>query len=172
MTHGRFPGTSSRVKGGSWGTQGGIGETPMDQETGIALTLRPARAEDEAAVVALWRACGLVVSWNDPVADFRRALGRGNSDILIAADPAGKIVGAAMIGHDGHRGWIYYLAADPDRRRQGIGRKLVAAAQTWLKERGIAKLQLMIRDTNTEVVRFYERIGFEIAPRVIMQKWL
>ena len=77
-----------------------------------------------------------------------------------------------MIGHDGHRGWIYYLAADPDRRRQGIGRKLVAAAQTWLKERGIAKLQLMIRDTNTDVVRFYERIGFEIAPRVIMQKWL
>ncbi|HEX9324683.1 MAG TPA: GNAT family acetyltransferase [Xanthobacteraceae bacterium] len=135
-------------------------------------TLRPARAEEEAAVVGLWRACGLVVSWNDPVADFRFALGRSNSDILIAADPAGSIVGAAMIGHDGHRGWIYYLAAHPDRRRQGIGKTLVAAAQTWLKDRGIGKLQLMIRDTNTEVIRFYERIGFEIAPRVIMQKWL
>src|SRR6266536_4729806 len=135
-------------------------------------TLRPAGAEEEAAVVGLWRACGLVVSWNDPVADFRFALGRSNSDILIAADPAGSIVGAAMIGHDGHRGWIYYLAAHPDRRRQGIGKTLVAAAQTWLKDRGIGKLQLMIRDTNTEVIRFYERIGFEIAPRVIMQKWL
>jgi ribosomal protein S18 acetylase RimI-like enzyme len=136
------------------------------------LILRAARAEDEAAVIALWRACGLVVSWNDPVADFRRALGRGNSDILIAADPAGTIVGAAMVGHDGHRGWIYYLAADLDRRRRGIGRKLVAAAQAWLKERDIPKLQLMIRESNTEVIRFYERIGFEKAPRVIMQKWL
>lgn len=136
------------------------------------LTLRPARAEDEAAVVALWRACDLVVSWNDPVADFRLARGRSNSDILIAADPAGSIVGAVMIGHDGHRGWIYYLAADPDRRRRGIGRQLVAAGQTWLKGRGIAKLQLMIRESNTPVVSFYERLGFEIAPRVIMQKWL
>jgi ribosomal protein S18 acetylase RimI-like enzyme len=136
------------------------------------LTLHPARAEDEAAVIALWRACDLVVSWNDPVADFRLALGRSNSDILIAADPAGSIVGAVMIGHDGHRGWIYYLAADPDRRRRGIGRQLVAAAQTWLKDRGIAKLQLMIREGNTAVVSFYERLGFEIAPRIIMQKWL
>jgi ribosomal protein S18 acetylase RimI-like enzyme len=113
-----------------------------------------------------------VVSWNDPVADFRLARGRSNSDILIAADPAESIVGAVMIGHDGHRGWIYYLAADPDRRRRGIGKQLVAAAQTWLKGRGIAKLQLMIRDSNTPVVSFYERLGFEIAPRVIMQKWL
>ena len=136
------------------------------------LTLRSAQAGDEAAVVALWQACELVVSWNDPAADFRFALGRSNSDILIAADPAGSIVGTVMIGHDGHRGWIYYLAADPDRRRQGIGKQLVAAAQTWLKGHGIAKLQLMIRDSNTPVVSFYERLGFEIAPRIIMQKWL
>src|SRR5262249_61283127 len=91
------------------------------------LTVRPGKPEDETAVIALWRACGLVVSWNDPVADFRRALGRGNSDILIAAAPAGTIVGAAMVGHDGHRGWIYYLPADPGRRPPGIGRKLVEA---------------------------------------------
>jgi len=136
------------------------------------LALRAAHADEEAAVIALWRDCGLVVSWNDPVADFRRALGRGNSDILIAADPAGTIVGAALVGHDGHRGWIYYLAADPNRRRRGIGRKLVEAAQAWLKARDIPKLQLMIRETNVEVIRFYERIGFENAPRVIMQKWL
>jgi ribosomal protein S18 acetylase RimI-like enzyme len=136
------------------------------------LTLRSSEVEDGAAVVALWRACELVVSWNDPVADFRLARGRSNSDILIAADPAGSIVGAVMTGHDGHRGWIYYLASDPDRRRRGIGRQLVATAQTWLKDRGIAKLQLMIREGNTAVVSFYERLGFEIAPRVIMQKWL
>ena|ERR1700688_562859 len=144
----------------------------MDRGTDIALTLRAAGAEDEAAVVALWRACELVVSYNDPAADFRLARGRSNSDILIAADPAGSIVGAVMIGHDGHRGWIYYLAADPDRRRQGIGKKLVEAAELWLEARGIAKLQLMIRDSNTLVVSFYERLGFEIAPRIIMQKWL
>jgi ribosomal protein S18 acetylase RimI-like enzyme len=137
-----------------------------------ALTLRFAKAGDESVVIALWRACGLVVSWNDPVIDFRRARGRDNSDLVIAADPAGSIVGTAMIGHDGHRGWIYYLAVDPQRRRQGIGRELVEAAERWLADRGIPKLQLMIRDTNTSVISFYEDIGFEIAPRVVMQKWL
>ena len=136
------------------------------------LTLRSAQAGDEAAVVALWQACGLVVSYNDPAADFRLARGRSNSDVLIAVDPQGIVVGAVMVGHDGHRGWIYYLAADPCRRRQGIGKKLVEAAELWLEARGISKLQLLIRDTNTEVIRFYERIGFEIAPRVVMQKWL
>ena len=47
-----------------------------------------------------------------------------------------------------------------------------AAAERWVADRGIPKLQLMIRETNTEVVRFYERVGFENAPRTIMQKWL
>ena len=81
-------------------------------------------------------------------------------------------IGAVMVGHDGHRGWIYYLAADPRRRRQGIGKKLVDAVELWLEARGIPKLQLMIRESNTPVVSFYERLGFEIAPRIIMQKWL
>ena len=66
----------------------------------------------------------------------------------------------------------YYLAADPHRRRQGIGRKLVEAAALWLESRRVPKLQLMIRDGNASVVSFYERLGFEIAPRIIMQKWL
>ena len=112
------------------------------------LTLRPAQAADEAAVVALWQACELVVSHNDPAADFRLARGRSNSDVLIAVDPQDVVVGAVMVGHDGHRGWIYYLAADPRRRRQGIGRKLVEAAELWLDARGIPKLQLMIRETH------------------------
>jgi ribosomal protein S18 acetylase RimI-like enzyme len=136
------------------------------------LTLRPAQAADEAAVVALWQACELVVSHNDPAADFRLARGRSNSDVLIAVDPQDVVMGAVMVGHDGHRGWIYYLAADPRRRRQGIGKKLVEAAELWLEARGIPKLQLMIRESNTPVVSFYERLGFEIAPRIIMQKWL
>src|SRR6266567_3028022 len=118
-------------------------------------TLRPARAEEEAAVVGLWRACGLVVSWNDPVADFRFALGRSNSDILIAADPAGSIVGAAMIGHDGHRGWIYYLAAHPDRRRQGIGTTLAAdLEQTILLETELHRYGLFVWQKQTSKMMF------------------
>jgi ribosomal protein S18 acetylase RimI-like enzyme len=136
--------------------------------------IRSATVEDEAAVVSLWQACGLTTAQNDPVQDFRFALGKPSSDILLAGpgDIAGDISGAIMVGHDGHRGWLYYVAVAPAQRRQGIGRRLAEAAEAWLKERGVPKAHLMVRETNHQVAAFYERIGYEPMPRINMQKWL
>ena len=53
-----------------------------------------------------------------------------------------------MTGFDGHRGWVYYLAVAPDRRGQGTGSALMAAAEGWLRERGLPKIQLMVRGDN------------------------
>ena len=66
-----------------------------------------------------------------------------------------------MCGYDGHRGWVYYLAASPGHRGTGIGRKLMTAAEDWLKDRGCPKLQLMVRETNTATLGFYDSIGYE-----------
>ena len=74
-----------------------------------------------------------------------------------------------MVGHDGHRGWLYYVAADPAARGAGCGRQMVAAAEHWLRERGVLKAQLLVRETNPGVVSFYEHLGFEVAPRVLME---
>jgi ribosomal protein S18 acetylase RimI-like enzyme len=138
----------------------------------MTLTIRPAASDDEAAVIALWRACDLVVSYNDPSADFRFALAGACSAVLVGAGADGVIVGSVMVGHDGHRGWLYYVAASPDVRGSGIGREMVDAAQGWLRQRGVLKVQLMVRETNTKVVSFYEHLGFEVSPRVLMAKWL
>ena len=132
------------------------------------MKIRSARQEDEAALVALWQACGLTVPHNDPAADFRFALGKPNSDILMTDDGCGTV----MVGHDGHRGWLYYLAVAPRSRRQGVGRTLVAAAEQWLAARGVPKVQLMVRETNEAVTAFYRRLGYEPMPRISMQKWL
>jgi len=137
----------------------------------MTLEIRPAQETDEAAIAALWAACGLVVPYNDPARDFRFARAKANSDVLVAM-LGGEIAGSVMVGHDGHRGWIYYLAVAPGHRRGGIGKALVEAAERWLAGRGVAKLQLMVRESNTEVVGFYESLGFETAPRTILQKWL
>jgi ribosomal protein S18 acetylase RimI-like enzyme len=134
------------------------------------MKIRSAIPEDEADIVSLWRACGLTVPYNDPAKDFRFALGKPASDVLVAED--GAILGSVMVGHDGHRGWIYYLAVAPARQRQGLGRALVTAAEQWLSQRGIAKLNLMVREHNHAVAAFYEKLGFEIMPRINMQKWL
>lgn len=134
--------------------------------------VRSARAEDEAETIALWRAAGLTVPHNDPSLDFRRALGKENSDILLAVDEDGTIIGSVMVGHDGHRGWVYYVAASAGRRLEGIGRRLMDASEQWLRARKVPKIMLMVRETNTKVLNFYERLGYENAPRAIMQKWL
>jgi ribosomal protein S18 acetylase RimI-like enzyme len=77
-----------------------------------------------------------------------------------------------MVGHDGHRGWLYYVAASPASRGEGVGRIVVQAAENWLRQRGVVKVQLLVRETNTKVVSFYEHLGFEVAPRVVMSRWL
>ena len=138
----------------------------------FSLVIRRATPGDEAEVSALWRACGLVVSYNDPAQDFFFALGKENSDVLVGVDAAERIVGTVMPGHDGHRGWLYYVAADPASRKQGIGRQMAEAGEEWLRARDIVKILLLVRETNIQVVGFYERIGFEEIPRTVMQKWL
>ena len=134
--------------------------------------IRPATPADEENVIALWQTCDLLVPHNDPIHDFRFALGKANSDILVAEAPRSEIVASIMVGHDGHRGWCYYVSVSPKYRFERLGRSIVSAAEQWLLERGIRKMQLMVRETNRAVIEFYKKLGYEIAPRTVMQKWL
>lgn len=70
------------------------------------------------------------------------------------------VVAAVMAGYDGHRGWVNYLAVDPDRRRQGMARELMNEVENQLRRRGCAKINLQIRRDNLEAISFYERIGY------------
>ena len=134
--------------------------------------IRPFREADRAAVTALWRRCGLVVPYNDPDTDIDLAAGRENSDILVGLLDRERIVASAMVGHDGHRGWLYYVAVDPDHRRRGFARAVVGACEDWLRARGIRKAHLLIRETNTQVRTVYEALGWREAPRIMMERWL
>ncbi|AXC09937.1 GCN5-related N-acetyltransferase [Acidisarcina polymorpha] len=136
------------------------------------MPIRTAKATDEAAVVRLWSSCELVVSYNDPGLDFMNAVSSSCSDVLVYESEDDEISGAVMVGYDGHRGWLYYVAIAPHIRGNGIGRKMVEAAEHWLRARDVSKAQLLVRDTNPNAVSFYEHLGFESAPRVVMGKWL
>ena len=148
------------------------GRTPEGDLAG--LRIRPFRDGDEDAVVALWEACGLVRPWNDPRRDVERARGAGTSEIFVAVAGGGgeRIVGSVMAGFDGHRGWVYYLAAAPGCRSRGLGERLMRHAETWLEGIGAPKAMLMIREENEAVRRFYEGIGYGVERRTIMSRWL
>jgi ribosomal protein S18 acetylase RimI-like enzyme len=122
--------------------------------------IEEARAGDGAAVTALWRDCGLTRPWNDPAADYALAVDGPASAVLVERDGSG-IAGSVLVGFDGHRGWVYYLAVAEAARRQGVGRALMAAAEVWLQSRGAPKIQLMVREDNEAALGFYEALGME-----------
>lgn len=138
-------------------------------DDGIAI--RSLSDGDIPTVVALWRASGLLVPHNDPVADIALCRTSRHGDILIAEEN-GTILASIMVGHDGHRGWVYYLAVDPAHRRRGLGRQMMSAAEAWLAERRVRKLELMIRNSNHAVKGFYAALGYVEEPIVVMSRWL
>ncbi|UFX43637.1 GNAT family acetyltransferase [Bradyrhizobium sp. 41S5] len=126
---------------------------------------------DVAAVVALWQACGLTRPWNDPAADIALARRGPNSAVLVGRN-SDAIVASAMVGHDGHRGWVYYVAVDPNRQGKGLGRAMMAAAEDWLRNAGVPKLQLLVRRENAKAGAFYQSLGYEESTSVMLAKWL
>lgn len=122
--------------------------------------------------VALWHEAGLTRPWNDPVTDLERALAGPASTVLAATGDGGELVGTVMVGHDGHRGWLYYLAVRPSRRREGVGRGLVTACETWLRAREVPKLQLMVRGGDDGAMGFYDALGYERSEVVVLGRRL
>jgi ribosomal protein S18 acetylase RimI-like enzyme len=126
---------------------------------------------DIPAIIDLWNRAGLIRPWNDPGRDIEFARESSNADILICR--AGETICATvMVGHDGHRGVVYYLAVAPDHQGKGLGKRMMAAAEDWLKRNGVWKLNLMIRADNSPVQTFYERIGYSAQDRIVMSRRL
>lgn len=139
------------------------------------MRIRAYEAGDEAAVVALWNDCGLVRPWNDPHKDIARKLTVQPEMFLVATvqeEGIDRLVATAMVGYDGHRGWVNYLAVTPGRQRLALGRRLMAEAEAMLLVRGCPKINLQVRTTNAGVIAFYKKLGYAQDDAVSLGKRL
>jgi ribosomal protein S18 acetylase RimI-like enzyme len=150
-----------------------MGVTPEPQAAAGAdsSSIRPFDGADRPALVALWASCDLLRPWNDPDHDVDRKLGQDPRGLLVL-EVGSLLVGAIMVGYDGHRGWVNYLAVHPDYRRRGYGERLMAAAERYLDELGCPKVSLQIRRSNQAVIDFYQRLGYSVDDVVSMGKRL
>lgn len=123
------------------------------------MKIRPYQPQDESAVIALWQDCGLTRPWNDPRKDITRKL-TTQPELFLVGTVDAVLVATAMVGFDGHRGWVYYLAVAPTHRRQSHGRALMQEAERLLMARGCPKLNLLVRSSNAGVIDFYRRLGY------------
>jgi ribosomal protein S18 acetylase RimI-like enzyme len=135
------------------------------------MEIRSFEPADEADVIVLWQRCGLTRPWNDPHKDIRRKCAV-QPDLLLVGTIDGRIVASVMIGYEGHRGWINYLAVDPDVQHQGLGRAIMDEAERRLRAVGCPKINLQVRAENTGVVEFYRNLGYVVEDLVSMGKRL
>ncbi|MGC5167778.1 GNAT family acetyltransferase [Luteimicrobium sp. DT211] len=163
--------TPTPAGSGPSGTRDGVGlRLPAP-----ALRVVEATDDDAAPLVALWTACGLTRPWNDPERDIADARSTPTSTVLVGhvdgaagAAGAGILVSGAVVGYDGHRGWLYYVAVDPAWQGRGFGRETVVAAEAWLAAQGAPKVQLMVRRTNADAVGFYQALGYTDQETIVL----
>lgn len=116
---------------------------------------------DTEAVIDLWNRSGLLRPWNDPQLDILRKQAVG-AELFLVGVLDHNVVAAVMGGYDGHRGWMNYLAVDPQCRKSGCGKAIVTALESRLKAVGCAKVNLQVRTDNTSVIEFYKRLGYSV----------
>jgi len=133
--------------------------------------IRPYHPADETAVIALWQRCDLTRPWNNPKLDIERKM-QVDPELFLVGEIDGEIIASVMGGYEGHRAWINYLAVDPSRQRQGIGREMMAVVEEKIRALGSPKINLMIRTGNTAVIEFYKSIGYRMDEVVSMGKRL
>lgn len=139
------------------------------------LHVRPYVDADRDALLALWHRAALVRPWNDPDRDLDRKLALADGLLLVAQHGDGRdapLIATAMVGYDGHRGSIGYLAVDPDHQGRGHGRHLLEECERRLTAMGCPKVNLLVRSSNASVVAFYEAQGYTVDDVVALGKRL
>jgi ribosomal protein S18 acetylase RimI-like enzyme len=136
------------------------------------MEIRVFALQDSAAVVQLWHDCGLYRPWNDPHKDIARKLSVSPALFWVGVDEQGEVMASIMVGYDGHRGWINYLAVHPKHQRQGHARQLMQRAEAELTALGCPKLNLQVRAGNEAVIAFYESLGYSDDHTVCLGKRL
>lgn len=135
------------------------------------MNIKPYHTDNQQAVINLWKACNLVVAWNDPVKDIQRKI-LVDPDLFLIGELSGEIVASVMGGYEGHRGWINYLAVSPQHQRKGYARSIMQQVEDLIRAKGSPKINLQVRGTNTEVIEFYQAIGYDIENTVGLGKRL
>jgi ribosomal protein S18 acetylase RimI-like enzyme len=128
------------------------------------VVIRPFQIEDYEAAARLWsEAEGVEISEGDSREEIGHYLER-NPNLSRTAECAGVLVGVALCGHDGRRGYIYHLAVDPRVHQQGVGRRLVAECLAALSQLGLQRALILVAGDNPRAQEFWRRCGWEEVP--------
>ena len=123
--------------------------------------------DDYEPVLQLWqRVEGLEVAEGDDKEGVAQFIARNPGLSRIAVDNS-NIIGVAMCGHDGRRGYIYHVAVDEGYRRYGLGKRLVQECLDRLRGVGVIRAIILVADYNLGGAEFWKRAGWEDIPGAV-----
>ncbi len=122
----------------------------------------PIEVEDYDQLIALWDAAGLAFkpAGRDSREAFARQSAGGTQDAIGIKTEDGRLIGSVLATHDGRKGWINRLAVHPDYRRQGVAKRLIAAAEDALRARGIDVIAALIEPENETSLALFVACGY------------
>lgn len=123
------------------------------------MKIRPFCEPDRQAIIQLWQDCNLARPWNDPDQDISRKMAFQPELFLVAEDNE-QVIASVMVGYDGHRGSVYYLAVSPEYQARGVGKQLMSEIEERLLKLGCPKLNIIVRSSNDKVLEFYRKLGY------------
>jgi N-acetylglutamate synthase len=124
------------------------------------IEIHPFTMEVYDRVYALWQQCeGIGLSEADSPASIQAYLNR-NPGMSFIATAGGIVIGAALCGHDGRRGYLHHLAVHPRARRRSVGRQLVDQCLGALRREGIQKCHIFVFNQNQDGIAFWKSVGW------------
>ncbi|WP_083232621.1 GNAT family acetyltransferase [Endozoicomonas atrinae] len=130
------------------------------QKTKPEMKIRTFKLEDTETVISLWQQCGLTTAQNNPEKDIERKIANDDG-LFLVGEIDNKVIGSVMGGYEGHRGWVNYLAINPQWQKYGFGKALMEHLENKLSRLGCPKINLQVRSTNQQVLRFYRSLGYK-----------
>jgi ribosomal protein S18 acetylase RimI-like enzyme len=135
-------------------------EAPKPREPQI--DLRDFTLADGDALRQLWKAAGFGSAGDDDRS--LAAFAERNPGLLVVATADGEVIGSALGGWDGRRGWIYHVAVAVAFRRKGIATRLVRRVEQRLRVAGAAKINTIVPDDHRPAKAFWASLGYELTP--------
>jgi len=93
-------------------------------------------------------------------------------NLLVLAVEGSTVLGTMIAACDGYRGWVYYLSVHPEHRNKGIARMLMQEGERRLQDWGCGTVHLHVHRANSDVCKFYSRMGFGTDDGIMMIKHL